>query len=399
MRFHIPIYRLLLTLIIVFQFSQKSHSQYHQLSENSKISVLTIGPGSSLNDSFGHSAYRVMDDKIDIVFNYGVYDFNTPNFYTKFAQGKLNYKIGANYYDDFLESYVRQNRTIKEQTLDLTLDEKQRVFNYLSKNYEPENQYYLYDFFYDNCATKIKDVLVEALGSKLEFKEPKSFENKTFRKLIQENLNWNSWGSLGIDVALGSVIDQAATANEHMFLPEYIHVFFGEALLNSETRKKLVLNEQILFEKKEVESKSNFFKSPLLILGIFSLILIFLTYQDFKNLQRSKWIDVVIFTLTGIAGIILLLLWFATDHDATANNYNLLWAFALNIFMIFQLNRVQPKQWFVRYIKFLILMLVLLVMHWLIGIQNFAPALIPIILVLFIRYFYLIYYYRSQSAN
>ncbi len=96
---------------------------------------------------------------MDIVFNYGVYDFDTPNFYTKFAQGKLNYKIGANYFEDFKESYIRQNRTIKEQILNLSLDERQQVFNFLSKNYEPENQYYLYDFFYDNCATKIKDVI------------------------------------------------------------------------------------------------------------------------------------------------------------------------------------------------------------------------------------------------
>ena len=399
MRIKEPFFGLLAFLIIYFQYSLKAYSQYHQLSENSQISVLTIGPGTSLNDAFGHSAYRVKDDKIDIVFNYGVYDFDTPNFYTKFAQGKLNYKIGANYYDDFLASYIRQNRTIEEQILDLSLNERQQLFNYLSKNYEPANQYYLYDFFFDNCATKIKDVLAEVLGSKIEFREPNSFEVKTFRKLIQEKLRWNTWGSLGIDVALGSVIDRDATPNEHMFLPEYIHIFFGEALLNSDSKKKLVLNEQIIYQKKEKELGISLLKSPILILSILGLFLIFLTYKDFKKLRRSKWIDMVLFTFTGLAGIIILLLWFATDHDATANNYNLLWAFALNIFMLFQLHKLKPKPWFVRYIKFLILMLVLMIMHWLIGIQIFAPALLPLILVLLIRYFYLIYYYRSQNVK
>ncbi len=149
-----------LLFLFIFFFVLPVQSQYKQLSHNSRISVLTIGPGSSLNDSFGHSAYRVKDSLIDIVFNYGVYDFDTPNFYTKFAQGKLNYKIDANYYEDFKASYIRQNRTIKEQVLNLAVDEKQQVFNFLSKNYEPANQFYLYDFFYDNCATKIKDVLV-----------------------------------------------------------------------------------------------------------------------------------------------------------------------------------------------------------------------------------------------
>ena len=184
-----------------------------------------------------------------------------------------------------------------------------------------------------------------------------------------------------------------------MFLPEYINVFFGEALINSGSKKKLVLNNQILYQKKPVESKINFFKSPITVLSVLSLLLIFFTYQDFKNRRRSKWIDMVLFTFTGLTGIIILLLWFATDHDATANNYNLLWAFALNIFMLFQLHKLKPKPWFIRYIKFLILMLVLMIMHWLIGIQKFAPALVPLIIVILIRYSYLIYYYRSQNAK
>ena len=219
-------------------------SQYNQLTPNAEISVLTIGPGRSLNDAFGHSAYRVKDNSLDIVFNYGIYDFDTPNFYTKFAQGKLNYKIGANYYSDFKESYVWQNRTIKEQFLNLSQEEKQRIFNYLSNNYEPENQYYLYDFFFDNCATKIKDVVVDGLDNNVIFIEPNSFKTKTFRTLIQDNLNWNSWGSFGIDLALGSVIDKQATAEEHMFLPEYIYTFFANATLKVSDFSSISLNAE-----------------------------------------------------------------------------------------------------------------------------------------------------------
>ncbi len=384
-----------LLLVLSFFISTSVYSQYKILSPKSKISVLTIGPGSSLNDSFGHSAYRVKDSLMDIVFNYGVYDFDTPNFYTKFAQGKLNYKIGANYFEDFRESYIRQNRTIKEQILNLSLDERQQVFNFLSKNYEPANQYYLYDFFYDNCATKIKDVLVYSLNDGIEFNLPESFESKTFRSLIQQNLNWNSWGSFGIDLALGSVIDRKASSIEHMFLPEYIHSFIDVATLKSNSKKRLVLSEKTIFEKNETTSSKNLLMSPLVILGLISLLIIYVTYRDYKNNKRSKWLDVVLFSLTGLIGIVILLLWFATDHGATAQNYNLLWAFAINFFMIIQVAKIKPSNWFKKYIKFLILMICLLTLHWIIGIQRFAFVLIPLLIALLLRYLFLIKYYRS----
>lgn len=383
----------LLFLVCFFTFGF-TFSQYQQLTSNAQISVLTFGPGNSLNDSFGHNAYRVKDDNLDIVFNYGVYDFDTPNFYTKFAQGKLNYKLGANYYSDTKNYYIKQNRTIKEQVLNLTQNQKQDVFNFLSKNYEPENQYYLYDFFYDNCATKIRDVLVETLNEGIVFKKPNNFEPKTFRTLIQDNLKWNSWGSLGIDVALGSVIDKEATPEEHMFLPEYIYHFFNEATVNG-SEKKLIKNERTIFEKIENKQQSNLITSPFFIFLILAFIVFFITFKDYKNTRISKWLDIVLFAITGIIGIVLLLLWFATDHSATANNYNLLWAFALNVLVIGQMFKKEPKNWLIKYLKFLVIMLCLLALHWIIGVQKFALALTPFLLALFVRYIYLINHFSS----
>ena len=385
---------LLCLFFLLFGFS--SHSQYKQLSSNSKISVLTIGPGSSLNDSFGHSAYRVKDSLMDIVINYGVYDFDTPNFYTKFAQGKLNYKIGANYFEDFRESYINQNRTIREQELNLTLDEKQSVFNYLSRNYEPANQYYLYDFFYDNCATKIRDVLVIALNDGIEFNNPESIQPKTFRNLIQQNLKWNSWGSFGIDLALGSVIDRIALPTEFMFLPEYIHDFFDSAMIKSNPGKKLVNNERVIFQNSQTKSSSNFFLSPLFALGIIGLLIIYITYKDYRQQKRNKWLDFFLFIFTGLIGVVILLLWFATDHEATAQNYNLLWAFAINLFVVFQVIKNKPRSWFLKYIIFLIIMMCLLTLHWVIGVQRFAYVLIPLLIAITLRYLYLIQFYKKQ---
>ena len=375
-----------------------SFAQRTILSEQSEISVLTIGAGNSLNDAFGHSAFRVKDiiKGTDYVFNYGVFDFNTPNFYLKFAQGKLNYLIGFDYYDDFFERYISENRTIKEQVLNLTFDEKQTLFNYLLNNYKPENRGYLYDFFFDNCATKIKDVTNVAVNNAIQFNTPKDYKEATFRTLIHNNLNKNSWGSLGIDVALGSVIDRKATAEEHMFLPENIYKFLEVATINNS--KPLVKSSKVLFSKIEKPESNNFFVSPLFVFGILGLFILFITFKDYKNHKQSKWLDVVLFVITGLVGILILLLWFATDHKGTHQNYNLLWAFALNIVFINQIVRKKPVAWFIKYLKFLVILLCLLTLHWIIGVQVFAVGLIPFLIALFVRYLYLIYYYNKVKS-
>ncbi|NJX15059.1 DUF4105 domain-containing protein [Tamlana crocina] len=382
--------KILLFLSFVFVLFT-SKAQQNQLSTKAEISVLTVGPGTSLNDAFGHSAFRIKDrvKGIDVVYGYGEYDFDAPNFYLKFAQGKLHYLINKTSFSRFYQEYSYFNRSVKEQVLNLNQTEKQRLYDYLINNYKPENRKYLYDFFFDNCATKIKDVTQIALLDSVTFYPPKDYKEATFRTLIQNNLNRNSWGSLGIDVALGSVIDRTATPEQHMFLPDNIHSFFANATIkNSNT--PLVKESHTIYTKKEIPQPSSFLSSPLFILGVVGLFIIFITYKDYKNQTRSKWLDVSLFSTTGLIGVLILLLWFATDHLGTHQNYNLLWAFALNIFMIGQLLKNQVSTWFVKYVKLLIILLCLLTLHWIIGVQIFAIGLIPLLLALFVRYLFLV---------
>jgi hypothetical protein len=388
--------KLLLILFILLNI-KSAYTQQNILSQKAEISVFTIGPGSSLNDAFGHNAFRIKDVEkgTDLVFNYGVYDFNTPNFYLKFAQGKLNYLIGVDSYADFLNNYFYQNRTIEEQVLNLTQEQKQALFDYLLNNYKPENRRYLYDFFYDNCATKIKDVTNIALNNTVQYHEPENFKQQTFRELIHSNLNRNSWGCFGIDLALGSVIDRKATPEEHMFLPKYIHTFFGNATIKT-TGAPLVKESKLHYKEMEYEQKASFFTSPLFIFGILGLFIVFITLKDYRNKKQSVWLDVTLFSITGIIGIVILLLWFATDHRATHHNYNLLWAFVLNIFMIGQLLKRKVNAWFIKYLKLLVILLCLLTLHWAIGVQVFAIGLIPFLIALAIRYLYLIRFYNAK---
>ena len=272
--------QLLFLCLIGMQFLQAQ-----RLSPNATISILTVGPGLSLNDAFGHSGFRVSDPAqgIDIVYGYGAYDFNTPNFYLKFAQGKLNYNMSQDDFKKFYGAYVYFNRSVREQILNLTQSEKESLYTSLLENYKPKNRAYLYDFFYDNCATKIRDVINVNLSNNLVFNIPNTYETSTFRTLIQNNLNTNSWGSLGIDIALGSVIDKIASPNEHMFLPKNIHLFFSEATKPSGA--PLVQNSKVLYKKNTALVATSFFLSPLFVLLCLSLIIIWITYEDYKKID------------------------------------------------------------------------------------------------------------------
>ncbi|RCW91488.1 lipoprotein N-acyltransferase Lnb domain-containing protein [Winogradskyella arenosi] len=383
-------------LVLLFTFSF-AFTQPFQLSENAKISVLTVGPGTSLNDAFGHNAFRIKDPSrgIDVVYGYGEYDFDAPNFYLKFAQGKLNYLISRHPFQNFFYAYKRANRTIEEQVLNLTSEDKQHLFDYLENNYKPDNRRYLYDFFYDNCATRIRDVSQISTQTPIVFTPPPSYEPKTFRTLIHEHVGLNTWGSFSIDLALGSVIDQKASPEEFMFLPKYIHAFFATAKLNA--NKPLVKSSATLYQKKDSYTPANSIGTPLVIIGLLAIGILFITYKDKKNKTRSVWLDVTLFALTGLISVVLLLLWFATDHSATAFNYNLLWAFPLNLFVIGQLRTSKAKTWFIKYLKLLVILLCLLTMHWIIGVQVFALGLLPFLIALFLRYLYIIQWYRNHQ--
>ncbi len=366
------------------------------------VSILTIGPGANLYDKFGHSAFRVHDrsTQIDYVFNYGTYDFNTPNFYTKFARGKLLYSLSVETYDNFYARYVQQNRWVKEQVLNLTPDQEIAMFEYLKNNSLPENRKYKYDFFYDNCATKIRDVLVDVMDENIQYKDSLPFEAKTFRELIQQNVHYNSWGSLGMDVGIGAVTDVTATAWEHQFLPDYVYEAAKIATVTKEGQESaLVKTENFLFENSPEEEQHPFLGSPLFVFGIIGLVILLITYRDYRNQTRSRFLDSLIFLITGFVGVVLLLLWLATDHTATANNYNMLWAFPFSVIFTFAIGRKSPKRWLRKYIVFLLLLMALIALHSMTGVQGFAIGFIPLFIALTVRYLYVIRFLKRQVID
>lgn len=384
--------KLIAFLLVIVSFSVNAQLK---LTTESKISILTIGPGTSLNDAFGHSAIRIKDPvyKFDIVFDYGRYDFETENFYLKFAQGKLYYEINQSDFEVFMRYYKYNNRSVKEQLLNLNTEQKTAFYYLLKEAIKPENKSYPYDFFYNNCATKIKDDIETILNNQLAYYPKTTFKQFSFRNLIRSDLNQNSWGSFGIDIALGSKIDQIASVEEHMFLPKYLHQLLENARLKTDD-SRLVSISKTLYPSDTI-TKTNFFSSPLFILGALTLIMLFITYKDYKNNTRSKWLDMGLFAFTGVVGVLLLLLWFATDHQTTAYNYNLLWAFALNILFIPSISKSKLNNRGLSYLKFLVLLMSLMGLHWITGVQYFAIGLIPLLIAIIMRYLFLIHHFKA----
>jgi hypothetical protein len=369
-----------------------------QLSKESEVSILTIGPGFVLNDAFGHSAIRIKDplQNIDLIFDYGRYDFQAKGFYLNFAKGKLDYEIGWTYSEDFISNYKLQQRRVTAQIINLTLKEKQNLFEGLQTNIQPQNKSYSYDFFYNNCATKIKDVLVDASNKNISFLTPENFEQLSFRELIRSHVPQNSWGGLGIDAALGSVIDRLASVEEHLFLPKYLDEILKHSKFDPEATK-LVLRSEVLNQTQK-SKPSTFWWSPLVILGLVSITIIGMTYYDWTSKSRNKFLDALLFFTTGSIGILILFLWFATDHTATAYNYNFLWAFGFNLIMLKTVLKDKLKKRFIGYFKFLILLLTLMLLHSLTGVQAFNYTIIPLWIALLIRYGFLIHWF-SQKKN
>ena len=369
-----------------------------QLSKESEVSILTIGPGFVLNDAFGHSAIRIKDplQNIDLIFDYGRYDFQAKGFYLNFAKGKLDYEIGWTYSEDFISNYKLQQRRVTAQIINLTLKEKQNLFEVLQTNIQPQNKSYSYDFFYNNCATKIKDVLVDSSNKNISFLTPENFEKLSFRELIRSHVPQNSWGGLGIDAALGSVIDRLASVEEHLFLPKYLDEILKHSKFDPEATK-LVLRSEVLNQTQK-SKPSNFWWSPLVILGLVSITIIGMTYYDWTSKSRNKFLDALLFFTTGSIGILILFLWFATDHTATAYNYNFLWAFGFNLIMLKTVLKDKLKKRFIGYLKFLILLLTLMLLHSLTGVQAFNYTIIPLWIALLTRYGFLIHWF-SQKIN
>ena len=275
-----------IAVIFLMTISLQSASQRIQLSDDAEIHVLTCGPyQGELYSAFGHSAVRVSDPKsgLDWLYNYGIFSFNQPNFYLNFARGYLNYRLAVMDYEGFRDYYIHENRFIHEQILNLNKEQKQQYFDFLEWNAKPENQFYYYDYFYDNCATRIRDGLKLTFGDQIEFDGSYVTTDYTIRELTDLYLAYHPWGDLGIDLCLGLPMDVKATPEMYMFLPDYIENGFNNAFIKTDSGLvPLVEKTLITYESKPENIEESGF-TPLAVFSLLLIIGIALTYYGWMN--------------------------------------------------------------------------------------------------------------------
>ena len=385
--------RLSVLPLILLLITTKFVEAQIRLSDEAQISVVTMGPYyEELYAAFGHSAIHVYDpvNNIDLAYNYGTFDFDQPNFYLNFARGSLLYKLAVQDYQRLRKIYTYYNRFIHEQILDLNQAQKQKVFDFLQNNALPENSEYYYDYFYDNCASRIRDVFEETLGKDIRFDGSYIENQRSIRELTDDYLiGYYPWGDLGIDLCLGLPMDKVLEPREYMFLPDYVESAFDNAWINTTNGERPIVKEKVsVFESEEREIKKTFFTPTLVFLFLF-LVVVFITRSQMKKQKRGKYLDFTVFTLVGILGILLTLLWFATDHKAAMGNMNMIWAFPVHMIAGIIVTRKILSPGWIKYFRITAIVLAILLVSWPVIPQSIPTSLMFISAIIMVRAAYI----------
>ena len=369
---------------ILFAFFLLLASQQQTVAQDSsriRISLLTCTPGEELYSIFGHSAIRIIDSNnvTDYVYNYGTFNFDDEGFYLKFVRGKLLYYVSLERADDFIYNYMASGRGITEQLLNLSAEEKITVQKALNENLKEENKYYKYDFFLDNCTTRLRDIITNNKNPKPVLPAVMPV-NTRFRQAIHAYLDKGGqyWSKLGIDILLGAPTDKIMTAAEQEFLPDNLM-----SALDSSKNVKIIASKTNLYEIGGQKNEDNLFTPMLCFSLLFLMIfLISLSKSKFSTIFLIGF-DHVFFFIIGLLGILLILMWVATDHTMTKNNFNLIWALPTHTLASFFIT--SNKNYAKRYFLFTMILMIALLISWLFLPQEMNNSLLPIVLLIFYR--------------
>ncbi|MEO8234781.1 MAG: DUF4105 domain-containing protein [Flavobacterium sp.] len=315
----------ILSLLFFIQFLI-SYAQQSPISESTKISIITIGLGDEVHSLYGHTALRIQDYKtnMDLVYNYGMFDFSTENFVAKFAKGDLQYYAAAYPYVDFEYSYREDNRSIYEQVLNLSILEKQNLFDKLNTSLLPENTFYTYKFIDRNCTTKVIDIVNEVLENKPIIK--KNTNTSTYREVLFPYASNHFYEQLGINIIFGQKVDNQATT---IFLPLDL---YDNLQTISYKNKPLVSETNIVFEANRA--------TPVSYLdSIYSLIAILLLFV----ILNKKATYIIYFSFLGLIGLLFSFMSIYSFHKELFWNYNILLFNPLFLLLVFFIIKNNTK--------------------------------------------------------
>lgn len=350
-----------------------------------RISLLTCSPGAELYSAFGHTAIRVSDPQrgMDLVFNYGTFNDEDPDFYLNFTKGLMNYALSCYPFENFMEEYNYEQRGVTEQVLNLSCEEKIRLFEALRINTLDENRFYNYYFHTDNCTTRARDIITSNSSSPIIFKNILPEEKPSYRNLIHEYLDKGEqyWSKLGIDILLGSNLDKKVDNQKAMFLPDYLARGFEHA----ETKGHSLVSATATLLPVMLSIDNTGLFTPLILFSFIFLVVLVLSFYS-KTRSSRLWLvfDLLFFFALGLLGVLLCTLWLVRIDDVCRNNYNLLWALPVHIVTPFLLLTKHTNR-FTMCFRIICLICLIILLLWFIIPQQLNTAVLPLIGVIFLR--------------
>lgn len=306
-----------------------------------QISLLTCSPGKEVWAQYGHTAIRYYDKESgeDLAINYGIFSLDQTYFIPRFVLGMTDYRMGVQPMDMFLAQYSYEGRGVVEQILNLSVDDKEVIYKALQENMKPENVVYRYNYFFDNCTTRARDMLVNHLHGKVVY--PPAEEDATFRSMIHKWNNKYEWSQFGEDLLLGVNADRKTTKSEQQFLPENLRSDFDKATYKGEP---LVKETNVLLDAETEVAEPVFPLSPLSIALIFAVISLVIMLFSYRR-QQVYWAwDLALMLTSGLMGIIFFIMIFS-QHPCVSLNFILLFFNPLPLFFLYSTIKKKKVIW------------------------------------------------------
>lgn len=342
---------ILCLLTALMLMSQTAAADNGKQADSIRISLLTCMPRPYVYSLYGHTAirYENLTQGTDIAINYGIFSFSKPYFVLRFVFGLTDYEMGIDYFEDFKVQYERSGCGVIQQTLNLTDKEKAAIAEAIDKNYLPENRVYRYNYFYDNCTTRARDIILDNINGKVVF-ENEANPYPSFRELIHQYNERHRWARFGNDLLLGVKADCPTTFGEQQFLPKNLSKDINHAVIYDKdgSKRKFVESETWILPVTSDSGSDSFPVSPIVCLGVLAALVVAITTIEAMR-KANYWLtDTIMMFLTGACGLILFAMIFS-QHPTVSLNLQILLLNPLNLVFLWstskKIKKGQPSKW------------------------------------------------------
>ena len=374
------------SLTILQAFADKEYRrEYLAQYDSVEVSLLTCSPHEEIYSLYGHSALRWHDMRSssadgtrDIVFNWGIFNFDKPYFVLRFVFGLTDYELGPIPFQPFCDYYKNWGSMVVEQVLNLTAEEKIRLQEALTENMKPENRIYRYNYFYDNCSTRPRNMVEQCLRGKVEYAQNED-DTLSYRKMVRDCTRDHPWARFGNDMLLGVKADMKLSMREKEFLPDFLMYDFDRAQIYADGIFRPLVKERRMVVTPGVQViEKDFPLTPSQCAWLLLVLSLILRMIEWKRRKTFVWWDILLMTVQGLAGCILFLMLFS-QHPTTSTNLQILLLNPLPLLYIWPVARKRKTHWW----RILVIMTVLFLIGGLF--QDYAEGMIIVALCLLSR--------------